>query len=208
MCVQVRATTPASCRVLPHVLSHIALSTKSKPLPQLQTLTLVLLRLTHHASSSATRAAAAACSPIDPEGMGGGPGSLTAQTSRTRRRSSKFNATWGAATKAAMLAASLMEARGRATKGGGGKRATNKLASLRRDDRWKEGSRLPDAWADDPAQDRLSVSVENGRDVGCAIALHALCTVYESVRTVLIGSVHNDTWYAPSLLSFSTYSLS
>ena len=62
MGAQVATTTAAACRVLPHVLAHIALRPKPPQLPLLRTLTLRLLRLTHHASAAATRAAAAACS--------------------------------------------------------------------------------------------------------------------------------------------------
>jgi hypothetical protein len=196
---QVRATTPASCRVLPHVLSHISQSATMKQMPQLRTLTLLLLRLTHHSSSAATRAAAAACTlAADSETAAG----ATAAANDGRRRSSRHRSSVWGATRAAVIAAAVMAAsRGRTPKGVGKRHAV----SMKRDDRWKEGSRLPDAWADDPAWDRLSVSVENGRDVGCAIAVHALCTVYESVRNVLIGSVHNDTWYV--LHSFSSHDL-
>ena len=132
-----------------------------------------------------------------------------------------------------MLAASVIAARGR---GKAARRHAAERASAKREERWPEGCRLPDAWADDPARDRLQVgglqlrricsililcdsrtldpknpelfylgvpscrpdllqvAVENGRDVGGAVALHALAAVYGSVRAVLIGAIHNDTW--------------
>lgn len=173
---------------------------KSQQLPKLRTLTLLLLRLTHQASSAATRAAAAACTQgDDPETTG----NALAALARARQYSagpsrSKGSSKWAAASKVAVIAASALIARGKAMRGG--VKRGNKIY----DDRWKEGCRLPDAWAEDPAQDRLSVSVENGRDVGCAVAVHALCTVYEPVRKLLIGSVHNDTW----CVSAKTLSLS
>ena len=94
-----------------------------------------------------------------------------------------------------MLVASVIAARGR---GKAARRHAAERASAKREERWPEGCRLPDAWADDPARDRMQVGGLKFRRI-CSILIlsdsHKLDPKNLGLIYLGVPRKNNTVWY-------------